>query len=129
MAGYGVIPSIRVRNIPKALAFYTDKLGFELLRGGPDQENNSLKRGDAQIMIEGPAAFYSPGYNEAINRRMGTPSATAFYIEADDLEALYSAATTSGLSVIDPLSPREWGQSEFTVEDPEGNWLTFWKAT
>jgi uncharacterized glyoxalase superfamily protein PhnB len=34
----------------------------------------------------------------------------------------------AGATIIDPLADREWGQTEFTVEDPEGNWLTFWRV-
>jgi uncharacterized glyoxalase superfamily protein PhnB len=127
MPGYGVIPSIRVRDTAAAIDFYTTKLGFEVLRGGSD--NSSLKRGDARIMIEGPASFYSPGYNEAIQRRLGAASPNAWYIEAEDLEALYTVVSAAGVKVIDPLASRDWGQSEFTAEDPDGNWLTFWKAT
>ncbi|MGI8926874.1 MAG: VOC family protein [Tepidiformaceae bacterium] len=128
MPSWGVIPSIRVRDMKEAVAFYSGTLGFELLRGGPDEENISLGRGDARIMIESSAAFYSPAYNEAIRERLGTPSATALYIEAQDLEALCERAGAAGRRIIDPLGDRPWGQSEFTVEDPEGNWLTFWRA-
>ena len=127
MAGYGVMPSIRVRDVPRALEFYR-KLGFELQRGNEADDNLSLRRGDANIMIEKAADFYSPGYNEAIRARIGTASANAFYMEAEDLEALYARVGEASLKVIDPLSDREWGQAEFTVEDPEGTWLTFWKV-
>ncbi len=125
---YGVIPSIRVRNIPAALDFYTNGLGFEILRGGPEETNNSLKRGDAQIMLEAAGEFYAPAYNAAIRERIGTKSSIALYIEAPDLDELHARASAAGANVIDPLASRDWGQSEFTVEDPEGNWLTFWKA-
>lgn len=127
MAGYGVIPSIRVHDVPRALEFYR-KLGFELQRGSDDDDNLSLRRGDASIMIEKAAGFYSPAYNQAILARVGKPSANALYMEAEDLELLYAQVTEAGLKVIDPLSNREWGQAEFTVEDPEGTWLTFWKV-
>jgi uncharacterized glyoxalase superfamily protein PhnB len=128
MPGWGVIPSIRVRDMGAALSFY-HSLGFKLLRGGPDDDNCSLERGDAHIMLEVATNFYSPAYNDAIRERIGSPSANAMYMEADDLEALHDRAQASGLKVIDPLAPRPWGQSEFTIEDLEGNWLTFWKAS
>jgi uncharacterized glyoxalase superfamily protein PhnB len=79
-------------------------------------------------MIETAADFYGGQYNEAIKERLGTASSTALYIEADDLAAFYSRLTASrAVRIIDPLAARRWGQEEFTVEDPEGNWLTFWK--
>ncbi len=126
---YGVIPSIRVRDVKQALDFYQSTLGFTLARGGPDEDNSSLDRGDAHIMIESPTAFYSDAYNAAIRERMGGRSPGALYIEATDLDELHDSVKAAGGNVIDPLAERPWGQSEFTVEDPEGNWLTFWKAT
>jgi len=126
---YAVIPSIRVRDVPGALRFYTEVLGFELVRGGPGELNNSLKLGDANIMIEGVGGFYSEEYNRAIERRMGGLSPNALYIEGADLEGLAARAVSAGAKVVDPLQPREWGQSELTIEDPEGNWLTFWQAS
>lgn len=49
-------------------------------------------------------------------------------IEATDLEELNEKLIAQGLTIIDPLADRPWGQSEFTVADPDGNWLTFWKS-
>lgn len=126
---YAVIPSIRVRDVPASLRFYTQTLGFELVRGGEGEANNSLRLGEANIMLEKGGDFYSPEYNQAIRDRMGGVSPNATYFEAPDLEGMYAAATAAGARIMDPLARRDWGQSEFTVEDPDGNWLTFWKAT
>ena len=128
MLNWGVIPSIRVRDMGAALECYQGTLGFTVTRGDPDQENCSLVRCDAHLMLERPTDFYSAGYNEAIRQGLGAPSATALYIEAADLDALYAQVRGAGLTVIDPLADRPWGQAEFTVEDAEGNWLTFWKS-
>lgn len=129
MPNWGVIPSIRVREMKPALEFYQSTLGFKLARGGPEEDNCSLNRGDAHIMIESPTAFYSAEYNEAIRQRVGGVSPMALYIEAEDLEQLHERVQAAGARIIDPLADRPWGQAEFTVEDQEGNWLTFWKAT
>lgn len=126
---YAVIPSIRVANVAEALAFYIEALGFELVRGGPDEANNSLRLGEAHIMIESPGTFYSNEYNAAIRERMGSASPMSLYIEAPDLAALHASALSAGVRIIDPIADRAWGQKEFTVEDPAGNWLTFWQAT
>ena len=128
MASYAVIPSLRVADTARSLEFYTNVLGFQLVRGGPEEDNSSLSLGEAHFMIEKATAFYSPGYNEAIRQRAGGHSPNAIYVEAPDLDELYAAVQASGAKVIDPLAARDWGQREFTVEDPDGNWLTFWKA-
>lgn len=79
-------------------------------------------------MIETAADFYGDQYNEAIRERLATPSSTALYIEAQDLAEFHSRLKATGaVRIIDPFAARPWGQEEFTVEDPAGNWLTFWR--
>ena len=128
MPGWGVIPSIRVRDMAEALAFYIDQLEFTLASGGEGAPNSSLTRGDGRVMIETAADFYGDQYNEAIRERLGARSSIALYIEAEDLDAFHSRLKAGGdVRIIDPLAARPWGQEEFTVEDHEGNWLTFWR--
>ncbi len=127
VAEWGVIPSIRVRDMAEALSFYRGTLGFTLDSGGDDASNSSLTRGDAHVMIETAADHFGDEYNAAIRERLGTPSCIALYMEAADLDQLHSSLLAAGARIVDPLAVRPWGQQEFTVEDHEGNWLTFWK--
>jgi uncharacterized glyoxalase superfamily protein PhnB len=126
MTEWGVIPSIRVADMADALDFYVVRLGFSV-EGDSAHENVSIVRGDARLMLETAADFYGDAYNAAIRQRLGSVSPHALYMEADDLEELHRALQESGATIVDPLSDRTWGQAEFTVEDPNGNWLTFWK--
>ena len=111
----------------EALAFYLTTLGFTLDSGGDDATNSSLTREDSHLMIETAADHYGDDYNAAIRERLGTPSAIALYMEASDLDAFHARLVAAGARIVDPLATRPWGQDEFTVEDPDGNWLTFWK--
>jgi uncharacterized glyoxalase superfamily protein PhnB len=129
MTEWGVIPSIRVRDMAEALAFYGATLEFTLDSGGEEATNSSLTRGDAHVMIETAADHYGDAYNAAIKERLGTPSCIALYMEASDLAAFYSRLEAAGVQIVDPLAARPWGQEEFTIEDHEGNWLTFWKKS
>ena len=123
------VTSVFVDDQAKALAFYTDKLGFHLIRGGPDEDNISIGRGDATLMLEAASGdFYASAYNEAIRERLNGKSPNALYMEAEDLDELYAKVQAEGVRVIDPIAARHWGQTEFTVEDPAGNWLTFWSS-
>src|SRR3954453_20816917 len=124
MAQWGVIPSIRVREMAPALAFYRGTLGFTLDSGGDEATNSSLTREHAHVMIETAADHFGDEYNAAIRERLGTPSSVALYIEASDLAALYATLVAAGTRIVDPLAARTWGQHEFTVEDPDGVWLT-----
>jgi uncharacterized glyoxalase superfamily protein PhnB len=124
---WGVIPSIRVRNMAEALAFYRDMLEFTLDSGGDDASNSALTRGGAHVMIEAAADLYGDEYNAAIRQRLGKPSSIDLYMEAADLSAFYPRLIAAGVRIVDPLATRPWGLEQFTIEDHEGNWLTFWK--
>jgi catechol 2,3-dioxygenase-like lactoylglutathione lyase family enzyme len=122
-----MIPAIRTDDVPAAVDFYTGKLGFEVLRSS--EGNVAVALGDERLMLEVAGTFYSPEYNQAIVERMGAPSPHALYIAVPDVEAYYETLRGAGVRVVDPLAPRPWGQTEFTVEDRDGNWLTFWTRT
>ncbi|HZQ81255.1 MAG TPA: VOC family protein [Gaiellaceae bacterium] len=123
---YGVIPSIRVADLDEAVAFYRDKLGFDVAREAPG--NVALSYGDARVMLEEAGEFYDPAYNAAIRARLASQSPHSLYIEVKDLDAYHERLRAAGVQIVDPLADRPWGQSEFTVADCGGNWLTFWEA-
>jgi len=123
------VPSIPVRDMAKALAFYLGPLEFTLKRGGDTESNCVVTRGDADLMLETAADHYGDEYNAAIRKRLGSPSSAAIYIESSDLAGFQARLKAAGARIIDPLAERPWGQSEFTVEDHEGNWLAFWQAS
>ena len=122
-----MIPSIRVRDMAEALAFYLGPLEFDLAGGGEDASNSSVSRGDARLMLETAADHFGAEYNAAIRERLGSLSAISLYIQAQDLAGFQSRLKAAGARIVDPLANRPWGQAEFTVEDHEGNWLTFWE--
>ena len=127
MTQWEVIPAIRVRDMAEALAFYRGTLEFTLDSGGDDESHSSLTRGKAHVMIETVADFYGDEYNAAIRQRLGKPSSIDLYMEATGLAEFHSRLQAAGARIVDPLAARPWGQEQFTVEDHEGNWLTFWR--
>jgi len=129
MTEWSVVPAIRVPDMSAGIEFYVDRLGFRVERGGPNEGNVSLSFGQARMMLDSvPTEYYSPAYNEAINGRIGSASALALYIEAPNLDAYYARVGEQGVTVVDPIADRPWGQREFTIQDPQGNWLSFWEA-
>ncbi|HEV8654220.1 MAG TPA: VOC family protein [Candidatus Limnocylindria bacterium] len=122
------ITTLRVRDMAKALAFYLGPLEFKLVRGGDGETNCVVSYGDARLMLETAADHFGDEYNAAIRTRLGSPSCSALYIECSDLAGFQARLKAAGARIIDPLAARPWGQSEFTVEDHEGNWLSFWHA-
>ncbi len=128
MADWPVIPALRTRDLPRLLAFYTGVVGCRIERGTADEGHVSISYGPARLMLETVSDLYSPAYNAAIGERTGTRSSLSLYIESDELEALHERAVVAGCVIADPLAARDWGQREFTMEDPDGNWLTFWQS-
>lgn len=129
MSGSSLVPAIRVLDMAAAIEFYRDRLGFTVERGTPEDGNVALSFGDARIMLDSvPTDFYSASYNDAIAQRMGAAAPTAIYIESRDLDAQYERLENGGIEIVDPIADRPWGQREFTVADPQGNWLSFWRA-
>jgi uncharacterized glyoxalase superfamily protein PhnB len=124
---WGVIPSIRVRDMAEGLAFYRGVLEFTLDSGGDAASNSALTRGRAHVMIETAADLYGDEYNAAIKERLGSASSIDLYMEAADVSAFYSRLVAAGVRIVDPLATRPWGLEQFTIEDLAGNWLTFWK--
>jgi catechol 2,3-dioxygenase-like lactoylglutathione lyase family enzyme len=93
--------------------FYTDKLGFEIVRS--NEGNVAVTLGEERLMLEAAGTFYSADYNEAIRARLGAASPHALYVEVSDVESYYEKLQAAGVQVVDPLLPRPWGQLEFTV--------------
>lgn len=124
------IVAFRFPDLVAARRFYVDQLGFTIRRDADEHENMSVVFGGAQMMLEGDGTnLFGDTYNQAIAARRGKPGPNSIYIEAFDLQELYRRCQDLGIKIVDPIGERSWGQSEFTVEDPAGNFLSFWKQT
>jgi catechol 2,3-dioxygenase-like lactoylglutathione lyase family enzyme len=104
-------PILPVSDMERAVRFY-QSLGFQ--SRDYDATYVFLTRGSHDIHLR-----KAPDLIEGKN-----PSGIYFYLEtgAADLEAEFRAA---GVSILSPLSPREWKMNEFMVSDPDGNLLRF----
>ena len=125
-------PHLFVEDMNRSIAFYCEVMHFEVTRAEPADNPTfaSLKRGDSGIMLS-PFGESFEGWvmvPEAEKRR-GSAAPVSFYIEAiDSLEDEYARAQSGGATIVDPLGTRPWGQTEFTMADPDGFWWAVWKA-
>ena len=112
----GMIPIVKVKDIGRALDFYTKVLGFEILWGYPniqDRKNPSyfgLKFNDAEFHVSSFAGDGAFG--------------TAIYVPVIDVDALYENLKKNGLKAADfgPVD-QTWGQREIYITDPDNNCL------
>lgn len=112
-------PVLAVRDVSKAIAYYTDRLGFRYAFS--DDPNfpryAGVRRDDVEIHLQWhDESNWIPGQDRPVIR-----------IVVEDVDALFAELQGRGLS--DPRSvvrDTPWGTREFHVQDPDGNGLQFY---
>ena len=120
-----MISKIKFLGIPvadqdRALRFYTEKLGFEVVGDVPFDEKQrwiTLSIPGAETYI---TLFTPPGQED----RVGSFVNMAY--QAPDLQKLYEELTAKGVDVVKPPTAQAWGAYAL-FKDSEGN--TFCVAT
>lgn len=106
--------SIPVRDQDRALEFYTQKLGFEILTDqpmGPGQRwiELSIPRAETRVVL-----FTPPGQED----RIGTSSNIAF--TSDNVERTAEQLVAKGVEFVQPPTKEPWGT--FAIfKDADGN--------
>jgi catechol 2,3-dioxygenase-like lactoylglutathione lyase family enzyme len=106
--------SVPVRDQDRALAFYTQKLGFAV---ATDQPFDATQRW-IELRIPGAETrlvlFTPPGWEDRIG---GFQNITFI---ADDVERTAADLTTRGVELAGPVRKESWGSSAM-FRDPDGN--------
>jgi glyoxylase I family protein len=122
----GLCPLLSVFDMPTALRFYRDLLGFEVAtsdRPGDDCDWVWLKRIGMELMLNTAydATRRPPRSDPA---RIAAHSDTQIYIGCPDPEAAYQYLRASGLDVKPPVV-RDFGMRQLFIQDPDGYTLCF----
>ncbi len=118
------LTSVTVNDQAKALAFYTDVLGFVLKRDDPAGEYRAItveapdNPGGIELMLEPNAHPASQAFQEAL-RKDGIPVAIFF---VDDLDREYERLTGLGVSFTQEPMRSDWGY-QAVLDDTCGNYL------
>ena len=118
----GVSPFFIVADVPAALSFYRDMLGFEITFRGPTPEDEFfgiVRRGAAMIMFKALGVEPFPNYN-----REPAFSWDA-YFEVPDPDALAAEFAARGVPFSIPLTDSADGLRGFVIEDMDGYGLYF----
>lgn len=123
-----LVPELICSNFEASLAFYCDRLGFEVRFVRPEDGFAYIQLGGAQLMLaQQDDGSWSTGlleqpYGRGINLQ----------IETDDAGALRNRLIAGGTTLFRDLSAAwyrdgevEHGQREFLVQDPDGYLLRF----
>ena len=114
----GIAPQFLVDDLDRAIAWYRDKLGFEL-----DFKYQAFY---ASVTRDGFAIHLKHGPRLAADRehRKQNEHLDA-YISVSGIRDLFSELEKRGAQIIKPLEARPWACFDFYVEDPDGHILCF----
>ena len=118
----GISPSIIVSNVDETIAFYRDKLGFEIRFQEPDRNPffAIIGRDGAQILVKSQKDV-SPLPN---SRRHPFMRGDAF-VYVPDPDALAAEFADHGAAFSEPLKDTHDGLRGFEISDPDGYVLFF----
>ena len=128
------IPAMPVRDAAVAIAFYRDRLGFEVLH--EDEGFAVLGRDDARIHLwqagdeswrERVALRETPVSSGAESFIAGTVSCRIMVDGVDDLYAGLSAKDVLHPVSRDGVSETDYGSREFATLDQDGNLISFFE--
>jgi catechol 2,3-dioxygenase-like lactoylglutathione lyase family enzyme len=104
-------PTLRVRDVSRAIDFYTSRLGFRLgFEWGEPLRLAAMHFGEVQIFLQ-----------------QGDPGSvpTQVYFVVDDADALHEYQAAQGANVLRTPANQPYELRDYTVADLDGNELTF----
>ena len=111
-------PVLLVKDVVKAAAYYTDKLGFAVDRfGGVPPMFAIARRDGVSIMLNqvGPGDTFRS--NGSYDGRF------SIYIDTSDADALHSEFQSKGADIVCPPDDQPYMMREFQVRDLDGHLL------
>jgi len=121
----GISPFFIVRHVPTALAFYRDRLGFEITFQGPEPDDiffGIVRRGGAQILMKEVGVAPVPNYTRDIKQGIARWDA---FVSVPDPDALAAEFAARNVELFEPLRDTDDGLRGFEVKDADGYLLFF----
>jgi glyoxylase I family protein len=125
----GVCPLLQVYDMPTAVRFYRDKLGFDIVNTspvlGPDKFNWALLRlGEADIMLNTAYEFDDERPVPADRAREAAHGDTGLFFSCPDVDGMFEELREKGVPVKPPkVAP--YGMKQLYLSDPDGYGLCF----
>jgi catechol 2,3-dioxygenase-like lactoylglutathione lyase family enzyme len=121
----GIAPFFIVRNVPAALAFYRDRLGFDVTFEGPEPNDiffGIVQRGGAMILLKEVGVDPVPNYTRDIKQGIARWDA---YLEVPEPDALAEEFASRQVEFFVPLQDTTDGLRGFELQDADGYVLFF----
>jgi len=120
-----IAPLFIVRDVPAALAFYRDRLGFDVTFEGPEPDDiffGIVERGAAMIMFKAVGVDPVPNYTRDVKQGIARWDA---YLNVPDPDALAEEFSSRGVEFAEPLKDTGDGLRGFELKDADGYVLFF----
>ena len=122
----GLTPLLQVFNMPRALAFYRDVLGFEVVSDSGNGDDSSwvwLRLNGADLMLNDQ---YEPGQvpDAPPAERVRWHGDTCLYFGCPDPDAAYEYLRSKGVD-LKPPKTAPYGMRQLVVKDPDNYDLCF----
>ena len=121
----GIAPFFIVKNVPAALSFYCDRLGFDITFQGPEPADiffGIVERGAAMIMLKDVGVEPLPNYKRDVQKGWARWDAYLYVPDPDALAAEYSSRN---VEFSRPLQDDDDGLRGFELQDADGYVLFF----
>jgi len=121
----GISPLFIVSDVPAALAFYRDRLGFEITFQGPEPDDiffGIVRRGGAQILFKDVGLPPVPNYTRDIKKGIARWDA---FVNVPDPDALAAEFASRQVEFFTILRDTEDGLRGFELKDADGYLLFF----
>ena len=106
-----IAPELPSADIDNALAYYEQKLGFEVAMRLPENQYAIVERDGVAIHL--------------FNGGATKPSAIGVHIFTADLDQLFAEMQAKGATITQNIERKPWGNRDFRVRDDFGNELKF----
>lgn len=120
-----IAPFFIVRDVPATLAFYRDRLGFDITFQGPEPHDiffGIVQRGAAMIMFKAIGVDPVPNYTRDIKQGIARWDA---YVGVPDPDALAEEFRSRNVEFFVPLKDTNDGLRGFELKDADGYVLFF----
>jgi uncharacterized glyoxalase superfamily protein PhnB len=114
----GIAPQFLVDDLDRAIAYYRDRLGFEL-DFVSESFYASVTRDGFAIHLKHAAKLAGDRAHRKQHEHLDA------YVAVCGVRGLFSELQMRGAEVIKPLEERPWACVDFYVEDPDGYILCF----
>ena len=118
-----IVPGMRYRDAPAAIAFLCDVLGFEKHLVVPNTDGSIAH---AQLTLGGGMVMLgSSGNSSAVADRIRQPDelggkeTQSAYVVVADSDAVYARVLAAGWEIVMPIQDEDYGGRGFTCADPE----------